>query len=89
MYWIFLLLALGALAVAFSTSSMAVLLLFLLISVLLFVAWAMGLYSAKVSSQRDDGAQIIDPVELHRLRELAAARKAGDTAAESRDPPQP
>ncbi len=43
----------------------------------LFVAWIMGWYAARVGSNARDESQMIDPVELRRLREIAEARKAG------------
>jgi hypothetical protein len=77
MHWLFLLLALGALAVALKTSSAALMLVCLLASLGLFVAWVMGWYAARVGSNARDESQMIDPVELRRLREIAEARKAG------------
>ena len=76
MHWLFLLLALGAMAVALKTSSMALMVVCLLVSLGLFVAWIMGWYAARVGSSRNQ-AQMIDPAELRRLREIAEARKAG------------
>ncbi len=77
MHWLFLLLALAALGVAFKTTSMALMLICLLASLGLFVAWIMGWYAARVGSNSRDESQMIDPAELRRLRELAEARKAG------------
>lgn len=85
MYWLFLLFAIGALAVAFTTTSTAVLLLCLLVSLACFVAWAMGFYSARVGSVRDNAAPMIDPAELRRLREQTEARKAA-AASEQQSP---
>jgi hypothetical protein len=83
MYWLFLLFAAGALAVAFTTGSTAVLALCLLVSLACFVAWALGFYSARVGSIRDNAAPMIDPLELHRLREQAAARKTAAAAGQA------
>lgn len=83
MYWLFLLFAIGALAVAFTTSSTAVLALCLLVSLACFLAWAVGFYSARVGSARDNAAPMIDPLELRRLREQAEARKAAAAAEQS------
>jgi hypothetical protein len=77
MHWLFLLLALGALAVALKTSSVALMLVCLLASLGLFVAWIMGWYAARVGSSARDESHMIDPVELRRLREIAETRKAG------------
>ena len=51
----------------------------LLGSLALFVAWIMTWYAARIGSTQRDETQMIDPAELRRLRELAAARKAGAT----------
>ncbi|MET0582063.1 MAG: hypothetical protein ABWZ08_08835 [Pseudoxanthomonas sp.] len=77
MHWLFLLLALGALGIAFKTSSMVLMLVCLLASLGLFVAWIVGWYAVRVGSNSRDESQMIDPVELRRLREIAEARKAG------------
>ncbi|HYM85894.1 MAG TPA: hypothetical protein VET30_04085 [Pseudoxanthomonas sp.] len=77
MHWIFLLLALAAMAVALKTSSMALMLVCLLASLGLFVAWIMGWYAARVGDSSRDESQMIDPMELRRLREIAEARKSG------------
>ena len=77
MHWLFLLLALAAMGVALKTSSIALMLVCLLASLALFVAWIMGWYAARVGSNSRDESHMIDPVELRRLREIAEARKAG------------
>ncbi len=77
MHWLFLLLALVAMGIALKTSSMALMLVCLLASLGLFVAWIMGWYASRVGSNSRDESQMIDPVELRRLREIAEARKAG------------
>lgn len=75
MHWLFLLLALGALILAFSTPHLWLLLASLLAALLLMAVWARGQYRARMG-EADGNAQIVDPVELHRLRTLAAARRA-------------
>ena len=77
MHWLFLLLALGALAVALKTASVALMMICLLASLALFIAWIMGWYAVRVGSSARDESHMIDPVELRRLREIADARKAG------------
>jgi hypothetical protein len=77
MHWLFLLLALGAMGIALKTSSVVLMAVCLLASLGLFVAWIMGWYAARVGSTRRDESQMIDPVELRRLREIAEARRAG------------
>ncbi|RDZ26575.1 hypothetical protein [Lysobacter silvisoli] len=75
MYWLFLLLALAALVIAFKTSSTLVLLICLLASLGCFVAWVLGLLSARIGSRSRDEGMMLDPAELRRLREQAEARK--------------
>ena len=77
MHWLFLLLALAAMGVAVRTTSLALMLVCLLASLGLFIAWIMGWYAARVGSSSRDESQMIDPAELRRLREIAEARKAG------------
>ena len=76
MQWLFLLLALAAMALAFVTTSTAVLGLSLLAALVLFGLWIFSRYSARVADQGRDVATMIDPAELRRLREIAEARKA-------------
>jgi len=82
MYWLFLLLALAAFVVAFSTPHMSLLVLALLAALGFLLAWARGWYVAKIgdASQRD-AVPMIDPAELRQLREQAEARRAAAAAA--------
>jgi hypothetical protein len=77
MHWLFLLLAIAAMAFAFLTTSMGVLLGCLL------AALVLGLYQSRVAGSGRDDILMIDPNELRRLREQAQARK---DAATSSDP---
>lgn len=77
MHWLFLLLALGAMAVALKTSSTVLMLVCLLASLGLLIAWIMGWYAARVGDGQRDESHMIDPAELRRLREIAEARKSG------------
>lgn len=85
MHWLYLLLALVAMAVAIKTSSTGLMLLGLLASLALLVLWLVGLYSARMAGRSRDPSAMIDPAELRRLREQAEARKA----ANSPDSPAP
>jgi hypothetical protein len=76
MPWLYLLLAIAALAVAFKTTSVAVLVVCLLLSLGFFLAWVMKLLAQRVDSQSRDTSMILDPAELRRLREQAEARRA-------------
>lgn len=84
MYWLFLLLALAALVIAFKTSSGVLLVVSLLASLGFFLAWVLGLVAARIGSQSRDEGMMLDPAELRRLREQAEARKL---AAASQQPP--
>lgn len=76
MHWLFLLMALGALALAFTTTHVWLLLASLLLSALLLLIWARGWYVSRMGDVQRDVSTMIDPAELRRLRELAEARKA-------------
>ena len=78
MHWLFLLLALAAMAFGFLTTSMAVLVSCLLAALVLIVLWLAGLYSARMAGRSRDPSAMIDPAELRRLREQAEARKAAN-----------
>ncbi|MET3928274.1 membrane protein implicated in regulation of membrane protease activity [Lysobacter sp. OAE881] len=76
MHWLYLLLALVTLAVAFKTTSVAVLMVCLLAALGFGLAWVLKLLAARVDSQTRDSTLILDPAELRRLREQAEARRA-------------
>jgi hypothetical protein len=89
MPWIYLLLAVGAFAFAFWTTSPWLLLGALLLGLGLLVAWAMALFAQRVGSRARDETQMLDPAEMRRLREQAEARRAADAAREQADDVQP
>jgi hypothetical protein len=76
MSWVFLLLAVAALAVAFKTTSVALAVTCLLVGLGLFLAWVLGLLAQRVGSRSREESSMLDPVELRRLREQAQARQA-------------
>ncbi|MCD7098503.1 hypothetical protein [Stenotrophomonas sp. MMGLT7] len=82
MHWLFLLLAVGALILAFSTPHMSLLVLSLLAALVLLLLWIRGWYLQRVGDSQGDAATMVDPAELRRLREAAAARKAVAAASE-------
>lgn len=84
MIWLYLLLAIAALAVAFQSSSVTLSVIALLAALGFLVAWVMGLLARRIGSQSRDEAMILDPQELRRLREQAEARRA---AAGTGEPP--
>ncbi len=89
MPWVFLLMAMVVLAVAFKTASMALMVLCLLAGLGLFVAGTMALLAQRIDSRSQDTSMMVDPLELHRLREQAQARRAAAQAAEPPEDPAP
>jgi hypothetical protein len=80
MPWLFLLLALVAMAVAMKTTSMLLMVVCLLASLVLLVLWAYGWYASRVVSVSRDESLMLDPDELRRLREQAEARRLAGSA---------
>lgn len=80
MHWLYLLLALGALVLAFTTSQTWLLTLCLLAALGLMLKWIMAWYAHRVGDGEPDVSAIIDPAELRQLRERAEARKRGQDA---------
>ncbi len=92
MPWLLFLLAAAALAIAFTTTSMALGAVCLLAALGLLIGGVMGLLAARVGTRTRDEAAMIDPVELHRLREQAAARRDAthaDAVRPNAEPPAP
>ncbi len=75
MHWLYLLFAFGTLLLAILSNGVGMLAFWLLASLALFIAWARGWFIARVGTDDQSAPMIIDPVELHRLREQAAARR--------------
>ncbi|MEA9566457.1 hypothetical protein [Xanthomonas sp. WHRI 8932A] len=88
MHWLFLLMALGALVLAFTTPHVWLLVVSLLVALLLLLLWTRGWFAARMDDTRRDTSSMIDPAELRRLRELAEARKAAALAASRDGEPQ-
>jgi hypothetical protein len=84
MHWLYLLLAIAALAVAVKTTSVGVLVLSLLAALGLLLAFVLKLAADRIDSRSRDEHLMLDPDELRRLREQAEARKLaasqGDTS---------
>lgn len=81
MPWLFLLAAVAAFAVALNASSMAVVVLCLLIALVGTVTWVLGLLAQRVGNQARDDSMMLDPLELKRLRDEAEARRAATASA--------
>ena len=85
MPWLFLLLALGAVVIAFTTTSVPLAAIALVLSLVFVVIGVLGLLAQRVGNQSRSEAMMVDPAELRRLREQADARRA--TAASPVDDP--
>ena len=85
MYWLYLLLALACLFVAYQASGWLVVLL-LLLALAGFVAWVLGWAAAQAARGGGSESRILAPEELRRLREQSEARKASQADA---GPPGP
>ena len=83
MHGCYLLLAIAVLLAASKAAGWLVVLL-LLASLVLFVAWMLGWVNSRISSGARNDTQIISPDELRRMREQAEARR---NAAASTPPP--
>lgn len=81
MHWVFLLLALGALAVAFKTSSVGLMALCLLVALAFILAFVLKLAAQRIGSRARDEQLMLDPGELRRLREQAEARRVAAGSA--------
>ncbi|MGV8960078.1 MAG: hypothetical protein ACOH1V_06790 [Stenotrophomonas sp.] len=80
MYWLFLLLAIGAFMLAISTPQLWLLVIALLAALVFFLLWIKGLYVSKFG-QVADAPRALHPVELQRLREQLAKESPSDTPA--------
>lgn len=76
MSWVFLLLAIAAFVIAFKAASVALVALCLLAALGLLLAGVLGLLAQRVGSRSRDEAAMLDPVELRRLRDQAAASRS-------------
>lgn len=82
MPWLLFAIAAALLAVALTSTSMAIMVVCMLVSLGLTVFAVMILIADRVGSASRSETLLIDPQELRRLRELAEARRNG-AAAES------
>ena len=69
MYWLFLLLALGAFLLAISTTQAWLHALALLAALVFMLLWVRGLYIARVGGVISDTPRTLHPAELQALRE--------------------
>lgn len=83
MPWLLFALALTALAVAFKTTSVALLVACLILGLGLGLAGIMQLLARRVESRSRDEGLMLDPDELRRLREQAEARKRATSNADA------
>lgn len=92
MPWLYLLLAMAALAIAFKTTSVAVLVVCLLAALGLTLAWLMGALARRIEDRTGSATMMIDPAELQRLHEQAEARRVAaqaDATPSPQDPARP
>jgi hypothetical protein len=84
MHWLYLLISLLFLAMAMKSTAPGWLVVILVIASLgLFLAWMLGWISSRISQGARDDTSMISPEELRRLREQAEARKSSVSSAES------
>jgi hypothetical protein len=83
MPWVYLLLALAALALALVSKSTVLTILALLAALVLLLFWVLGLLASRVEAGSRDASMMVDPMELRRLREQAEARRLAQ--ADGRD----
>jgi hypothetical protein len=88
MYWLFLLLALGAFVLAISATQTWLLLLSLLASLVFAFLWVKGLYVARVGGALTDAPRALHPAEMQALREQFRANAASNPGT-SPTPSQP
>jgi membrane glycosyltransferase len=81
MPWLFLAIAAALLAVALTSTSMAIMVVCMLVSLGLTVFSVMILIADRVGSASRSETLLIDPQELRRLREQAEARRNGTAGA--------
>ena len=86
MPWMYLLLALGALAVALVSKSTVLTVLALLAALVLLLLWVLGLLASRVEAGSRDVSMIVDPMELQRLREQAEARRLAQAGGRDANP---
>jgi len=94
MYWLFLLLALGAFVLAISTTQMWLLVLSLFASLLFAVLWIKGLFAARVGGVVGDAPRPLHPAELQALRDQLRSQSASPQTTQEiptakSDPAQP
>jgi hypothetical protein len=95
MYWLFLLLAIGAFILAISTTQMWLLVLALVASLVFALLWVKGLYVARMGSVVADTPRALHPAELQALREQlrgqanAPVASSAAPASETEVPAQP
>lgn len=81
MPWLLFAIAAALLAVALTSTSMAIMVVCMLVSLGLTVFSVMILIADRVGSASRSEALLIDPLELRRMREQAEARRTGTVAA--------
>lgn len=88
MHWLLLLLAVGALLVAFNTTSLLLMGVCLLAALGLTVVAVMQMLAARIDGATRSEAQMLDPIEMRRLQEAAEARRVAAAVATPAEPPR-
>ena len=91
MHWLFLLIALGAFALAVTTPNTWLLVLALLMALLFVMLWVKGLYVAKFGDGAASVPRPLHPSELQAMREQlkSKATQAAPASASPVNPPSP
>jgi len=89
MYWLFLLLALGAFVLAISTTQTWLLAVSLLASLLFFLLWIKGLYTARFGGVAGQAPRALHPAELQALRQQVKPAEPSSTSTTQTEPPKP
>ncbi|WP_293706686.1 hypothetical protein [Stenotrophomonas sp. UBA7606] len=82
MYWLFLVLALGAFLVTLTTTHMVLLVLSALAALVFLLLWVKGLYAARIGSV-SEAPRPLHPAELQALREQFRAQQATATGSDA------
>ncbi len=87
MYWLSLLLALGAFTVSITTTHSGLMLLSLLAALLLFLLWMKGLYAARFGSTTRQAPRPLHAAELQALRDQLRPPVPPSSPAPEEQPP--
>ena len=81
MHWLYLLIGLGAMTIAFMVPQIWVLLSLIVVSLVFVLLAAHAWYVGRVGTQNHDLSSLIDAVELDQLRARAQARQSNHSTS--------